>query len=97
MTTLEYPTITLPDGDKRFRSLEINKQWELIYEQTDLGKRTAEIAPNGGDNDYEYWVTLKPENAQRAVLELIKDTFESQGKFKEWLDKKDIHYSFMSY
>lgn len=97
MTTLEYPTIILPDGDKRFRSLEIDDAGELIYEQTDLGKRTAQLAPNGGDIDYEYWVTLKPEDAQKAVLTLIKDTFESQGDFKSWLDKKGIHYIFMAY
>ncbi|HYG83401.1 MAG TPA: hypothetical protein VD907_00810 [Verrucomicrobiae bacterium] len=97
MPTLEYPTIILPDGDKRFRSLEINKLGELIYEQTDMGKRTAQTAPNGGDSDYEYWVTIEFGDAQKAFLELIKDTFETQGEFKQWLERKDIKYSFMSY
>ena len=97
MTQLEYPAIILPDGDKRYRSLELNDKGELIYEQTDMGKRTAQLAPNGGDSDYEYWVTLNPEETQKAFLSLIKDTFETQGDFKSWLDKKNIHYSFMAY
>lgn len=97
MARLDYPVTILPDGDKRFRSLEFNNQGELTYEQTDLGKRTAQLAPNGGDSDYEYWVTLSAEDAQKATLELIKATFESQGEFKDWLDTKGIKYSFESY
>jgi hypothetical protein len=97
MTQLEFPTIILPDGDKRYRSLEVNDKGELTYEQTDMGKRTAQLAPNGGDSDYEYWVTLNPKETQKALLSIIKDNFETQGKFKEWLDKKGIEYSFMAY
>jgi hypothetical protein len=97
MAILEYPTIILPDGDKRFRSLELNELGELIYEQTDLGKRTAELAPNGGDSDYEYWVIVQPIDANNVVLELIRDRFSTQRDFKKWLDRKNIKYMFLTY
>jgi hypothetical protein len=97
MAILEYPTITLPDGDKRFRSVELNDSGELIYEQTDLGKSTAKLAPNGGDIDYEYWVIVKPIDAKNAILELIKDAFSTQHDFKKWLEGKNIDYTFITY
>lgn len=97
MGTIEYPVITLPDGDKRFRSIEINNKGELVFEQTDVGKNTARLAPNGGDSDYEYWVTVKSGNVSRVLLELVREKFEGQGEFEEWLKGKEIEYEFYSY
>lgn len=47
MKNYDWPPLILPDGDKRFRSLEVNAKCELIYEQTDLGVNTAKLAPKG--------------------------------------------------
>ena len=97
MKNYEWPTLILPDGDKRFRSLEINSRGELIYEQTDLGKTTAKLAPNGGDSDYEYWVTVNSDALEEVVIRLVRERFKSQGAFKNWLDKRGIEYDFFAY
>ncbi len=97
MGVIEYPVITLPDGDKRFRSVEINGKGELVFEQTDVGLNTARLAPNGGDSDYEYWVTVKSENVSRVLLELVREKFGVQSEFEEWLRAKNIQYGFFSY
>lgn len=97
MKKYEWPPLILPDGDKRFRSLEINNKGELFYEQTDLGKMTAKLAPNGGDNDYEYWVTVDSDALEDAVIHLIRERFKSQGAFQNWLNKNRIEYGFFSY
>lgn len=97
MTHIEYPVMTLPDGDKRFRSLQIDNSGNLVFEQTDIGLRTSQIAPNGGDSDYEYWVTVEPKKLHNVLLELIRDNFDGQGDFEKWLKKKKIEYKFYSY
>lgn len=97
MRKLEYPTAQLPDGDKRFRSLEVNSGGDLVFEQTDLGARTAQVAPNGGDSDYEYWITVKAKDVNQVLLELIREKFEWQDEFEEWLKSKKIKYNFFSY
>lgn len=97
MAAIEYPVITLQDGDKRYRSIEINDNGELVFEQTDIGQNTARLAPNGGDSDYGYWVTVNANNSQRVLLELIRDNFDEQGVFEEWLKARKIEYTFFSY
>jgi hypothetical protein len=97
MTKLEYPKLTLKDGDIRYRSLEINDKGELVFETTDAGENTAKIAPNGGDEDYEYSYTVAANDVERLLLELIKDNFNDSEKFKEWLDSKQIKSEFWSY
>jgi hypothetical protein len=97
MGAIEYPVIKLPDGDKRYRSIEINDKGELVFEQTDIGPITAKLAPNGGDSDYEYWVTVEPKNVNKVLLELICDNFRVQSEFAVWLDNKEIKYNFFSY
>lgn len=97
MCSIEYPVLTLPDGDKRYRSIEINNTGELVFEQTDIGKNTAQIAPNGGDSDYEYWITVEPKTVDKVLLELVREKFNVQSEFELWLKSKNIKYSFNSY
>ncbi len=97
MTKIDYPDMTLPDGDKRHRSLEINEKGELIYFTTDIGPGTAKLAPNGGDSDYEYSATISGEAVNRVVLELILERFETVGDFRKWLEVKGIKSEFWSY
>ena len=97
MINLEYPTMTLSDGDKRYRSVAINDSGDLVFEQTDSGPNTARLAPNGGDSDYEYWVFVKSKNVNTVLLELVRDTFSEQGQFENWLKTKGIEYDFDSY
>lgn len=89
--------MVLPDGDRRYRNLEINDEGDLIFEQVDYGPVTAQLAPNGGDTDYEYWVTVKSAHINKVLLELIRDTFSDQGEFEKWLKSKSIVYNFFSY
>ncbi len=97
MTRLDYPMLILPDGDKRYRNLKVNNEGHLVFEQADMGVRTAQVAPNGGDSDYEYWVTVKSESVNRVLLELIRERFDEQGEFEKWLKSKKIEYDFYSY
>lgn len=93
----QYPIEVLHDGDKRYKTVEINIQGDLVYEQSDLGKVTARLAPNGGDLDYECWVTVRSPEVAKVLIELIKDRFDNQGEFKSWLEDRKIKYNFCSY
>ncbi|MBD3256536.1 MAG: hypothetical protein GF383_15680 [Candidatus Lokiarchaeota archaeon] len=42
-----------------------------------------------GDFDYEYWTTVKAENAFEILLRLLKEKFKTNRDFKEWLEKKN--------
>ncbi len=97
MKTLNYSDLILPDGDKRYRSLEIKDNGDFEFEQTDYGQATKKIAPNGGDSDYETWITIKAENINSVLLELVRDSFDEQGEFVKWLKGKNIEYEFYSY
>lgn len=97
MSIIEYPVLILSDGDKRYRSVEINDKGELVFEQTDTGRNTARLAPNGGDSDYEYWITVEPKNVNSVLLELIYERFSVQSEFEAWLKSKGVEYRFFSY
>ncbi len=97
MGSIEYAVLILPDGDRRYRNVEINDKGELVFEQTDIGRNTARLAPNGGDIDYEYWVTVEPKYVNKVLLELIHDSFSVQSEFESWLKAKSIKYTFFSY
>lgn len=97
MKTLNYPDLILPDGDKRYRSLEIKDNGDFEFEQTDYGNTTKKVAPNGGDSDYETWITVKSEDVNELLLEIVRDSFNGQGEFVAWLKAKGIEYSFFSY
>ncbi len=97
MKTLNYPDLILADGDKRYRSLEIKDNGDFEFEQTDYGKTTRKVAPNGVDSDYETWITVEAKNVSAILLELVRDNFDGQGEFVTWLKMKNIEYKFFSY
>lgn len=97
MQKITYPTITLPDGDKRFRDIEISENGDLIFSQADSGPATAKIAPNGGDSDYEYSTTVSKEHLDKILLTLIREKFEDHGEFDNWLKQHKIPSTFWSY
>jgi hypothetical protein len=97
MKTLNYPDITLPDGDKRYRSLEIHDNGDFVFEQTDYGQATKRLAPNGADTDYESWVTVEADVVGQVLTMLIREKFADQDQFATWLKARDIAYTFWSY
>ena len=97
MDEINFPRQTL-NSDKDFtdRSVRISEVG-LVYETYDIGPLVKQYAPNGGDADYEYWVTVKPEHINRVLLELIRDKFSDESLFRNWLSYKDIPFDFDSY
>jgi hypothetical protein len=64
----------------------------------DVGKAPQEL---WGDDDYEYWVTVAPEQKDRLLLALLealyRDNPHAVVDLKELLTKNDIPYIFDSW
>lgn len=67
---------------------------DLVLEGYDRG---PDVAAQFGDSDYEYWRRVRKEHVPRVLLELIKDRFDSDVKFHEWLQAKGIPDEFSSW
>lgn len=54
-----------------------------------------------GNEDYEYRVTVKPEDKDTVLLALIQDRFSNDfggsNKFMEFLKQKRVPYNFVSW
>lgn len=57
----------------------------------DMGGMVGEF---WGGEDYEYWLTIDKEHKDTILLWLIKERFDNDIKFKEWLDSKNIPSEF---
>jgi hypothetical protein len=66
----------------------------LVLEGYDTGELPKQFF---GDSDYEYWLTVKPEQVPAVLLWLLKERFSSTSQFKEWLAGKGIPNEFFSY
>lgn len=97
MKKYEWPPLILKDGDRRYRSVEINDKGDLVFEQTDIGQVTAMVAPNGGDSDYESWVTVPSDHTGTLLIQLVRDRFKSESAFRHWLDRNKVFYKFFTY
>jgi hypothetical protein len=73
---------------------EINDAGDLILSGYGSGQSVKIFF---GDYDHEYWVTVKSEDVYSVLLLLIKDNFENDTEFREWLENKNIKFKFDSY
>ena len=73
---------------------ELNDEGDLILSGYDSGQSVKDFF---GDFDHEYWLTVKSENVSAVLLHLIKDSFKSDTEFREWLEKNNIKFEFISY
>ena len=81
-------------GGKSYLDAVIRQNGDLVLEGCDNGAQVREI---WGDWDYEYWVTVKSDYKDTVLLHLIKDKFDSETKFREWLQERGIPGEFISY
>jgi len=50
-----------------------------------------------GDSDYELWPTVRAEQKDTVLLELIKDKFSDRTSIQDWLTQKGFPYELESY
>ena len=81
-------------GGKSYLDAVIRENGDLVLSGQDVGEFVQQV---WGDWDYEYWVTVKSDYKDTVLLHLIKDKFDSETKFQEWLKSKDIPCEFTSY
>lgn len=97
MDEIQYPRQTLNSSQEYTdRTVRINDEG-LVYETIDVGPLVKKYAPNGGDSDYEYWVTVSPKHVNQVLLQLIRDKFATEAEFRTWLEWKNIPFEFYSY
>lgn len=80
-----------PDGELRKLEAYVEENGDLVLKGYGLGDKVEEW---WGDADYEYWRRVDSDNIPRVLLELIKDRFQSDAAFAEWLAEKEIPNSF---
>ena len=73
---------------------EIKENGDLVLSGYDCGESVKKFY---GDFDHEYWLTVKAENMSSVLLYLVKDRFKSDSEFREWLNEKNIEFTFNSY
>ena len=81
-------------GGKSYLDAVIRQNGDLVLEGCDNGDLVKDI---WGDWDYEYWITVKSDYKDTVLLHLIRERFDSETKFREWLKEKEIHCDFSSY
>ena len=67
---------------------------DLVLEGYDRG---PDVAAHFGDSDYEYWRRVRQPHVARVLLELLKDRFDSDVTFHQWLQAKGIPDEFSSW
>lgn len=75
----------------RWEQASIEMDGSIRLDGYDLGETPLKF---WGDDDYEYWLTVDKEWKDTILLSLIKEQFNNLGKFRKWLDKKDIPNQF---
>lgn len=92
--TVTLRDTTFPSGIKSSLIAYIDGSETLVIDGYDTGNLVEKL---WGDSDYEYWIkVIKPE-AQKVLLQLIKDRFTEENDFKKWLEEKKIKYTFESW
>lgn len=72
----------------------LDDQGDLVLEGYDCG---PQVTARLGDSDYEYWRRVRQPHVARVLLELLKERFDSDVKFHEWLQSKGIPDEFSSW
>jgi hypothetical protein len=73
---------------------KIDDDGDLVLEGYDVGETPKKY---WGDSDYEYWLTVNKDYKDTILLWLIKERFEDDSHFKDWLDEKGIPSKFDSW
>jgi hypothetical protein len=73
---------------------KIDDDGDLVLEGYDVGETPEKY---WGDSDYEYWLTVNKDYKDTILLWLIKERFENDSNFKDWLDEKGIPSQFYSW
>ena len=71
--------------------LKIKENGDLYFDGCDSGKRIKEI---WDDFDYEYFTTIDKKYKDTILLLLIKEFFEDDFEFRDFLKKKEIPFKF---
>lgn len=72
----------------------LDGQGDLVLAGYDCG---PDVAARLGDSDYEYWRRVRQPHVARVLLELLKDRFDSDVAFHQWLQAKGIPDEFSSW
>ena len=82
--------------EKDYSSLvaKIDDDENLVFEGYDVGETSRKY---WGDSDYEYWLVINKDYKDTILLWLIKECFEDDSHFKNWLDDKGIPSEFNSW
>jgi hypothetical protein len=75
------------------RSITVKLTGQLTFEETDLGPAVKDLAPNGGDSDFEKFVTVTDQDLEKLVVELVRDKFADSYGFRDWTDTRGIQSS----
>lgn len=73
---------------------KIDEIGNLVLEGYDIGETPKNF---WGKDEYEYWLTINKKYKDSILLLLIKDRFNSDTKFKQWLDERGIPSEFYSW
>lgn len=84
----------LSDGSHYVLKAYLDASGHLVFEGYDTGPL---VQATWGDSDYEYWLKIDAEHVPQVLLELIKDRFETDSEFRQWLDRKGIPCHFDSW
>ncbi len=95
MSNYSYPAVTFGAKNENitYRSISATLSGSCQYEETDMGPWVETHAP-GADYDFETISTVEGNNVDKLLIELIKDRFEGQVEFREYLENKGITYDF---
>ncbi len=75
------------ETDSRTVVAMIKKNGDLMLEGYDIGEAPKQF---WGDSDYEYWRTVKKKYKDTILLWLIKERFDTDSAFSDWLSEKGI-------
>jgi len=80
-------------GTSIFLDLEIRADGALVLEGQDIGKAPSEVF---GDDDYEYWTIVAPEQKDKLLLALLGEKYGgdplTNSKFRDWLTAQGIPF-----
>ena len=82
----------------RFIDVRIEDNGDLVMEGQDVGDAPKKWF---GDEDYEFWVTVKAEDKDIVILALIERLFGGRfgavDEFREFLKEKGIPFGWMTW
>jgi hypothetical protein len=91
LVNLEGPTSVFVDAS-------IGENGDLVFSGQDVGEAPKKFF---GDNDYEYWLTIRAEHKDAMLLALLEQLYKDDARvvsrLKELLDVKGVPCEFTNY